>query len=187
MIRPLSRLVRLGPCARKAASLVAGLATIAAASGCVPKQCTEIGCIDGFSITTATADKRWAPGEYALGIAVDGAELSCAYTWTNTPQVGGGGVFVQCSPAVTVSVDPVTRCTETSDGDSVSQSCTPIPGQFTQRIAVQGTPVRVDVVVQRDGAVVGERSFTPAYRSSYPNGEDCGPVCRQDAQDWELP
>lgn len=187
MIRQLSCLVRLGPCARKAVSLVAGLATIAAASGCVVKQCTEIGCDDSFSITATTADKRWAPGEYALDLSVDGAEVSCAYTWTNTPQVGGGGVFVQCSPAVTVSVDPVTRCTVTSDRDSVSQSCTPIPGQFTQRITVQGTPARVDVVVQRDGAVVGERSFTPAYEKLYPNGEACGPVCRQDAQDWELP
>ncbi|WP_438020557.1 hypothetical protein WMF18_16425 [Sorangium sp. So ce315] len=187
MIRPLSCLVRLGPFARKAISLVIGLATIAAASGCVVKQCTEIGCDDGFSITTATADKRWAPGEYALNLSVDGEEVSCAYTWTNTPQAGGGGVFVQCSPTVAVSIDPVTRCTVTSDRDSVSQSCTPIPGQFTQRITVQGTPARVDVAVQRDGAVVGERSFTPAYQSLYPNGEDCGPVCRQDAQDWELP
>src|SRR5690606_18692151 len=103
VIRPLSRLVRRGPCARKAVSLVAGLATIAAVSGCFTKQCTEIGCNDGFSITTATADKRWAPGEYALDLSVDGELVSCAYTWTNTPQVGGGGVSVQCSPTVAVS------------------------------------------------------------------------------------
>lgn len=187
MIRSLSCLVRLGPCARKAAALVAGLATIAAASGCVTAECTAIGCADSFSITTATADNSWAAGEYALDLSMDGNEVSCAYSWTNTPQPGGGGVFVQCGPTVTVSIDPSTRCTETSDGDSVSQFCTPIPGQFKQLLTIQGTPARVDVVVRRDGAVVGERSFTPKYQISYPNGEGCGPACRGDTQDWELP
>ncbi|WP_437925236.1 hypothetical protein WMF37_40215 [Sorangium sp. So ce291] len=63
----------------------------------------------------------------------------------------------------------------------------PIPGQFVQGITVHGTPARVDVVVRRDGAAVGERSFTPEYQTSTPNGEGCGPACRGDAQEWELP
>ncbi|WP_437737711.1 hypothetical protein [Sorangium sp. So ce1335] len=187
MIRSLSRLVLRGPRARRAVSLAAGLATLAAASGCIKQQCTELGCNDSFTITAATADKRWAAGEYALDLSVDGNQVSCAYTWTNTPQAGGGGVFVQCSPTVAVSIEPVTRCRETSNGGAVSQFCNPIPGQFTQRITVHGTPARVVVVVRRDGAVVGEQGFTPAYQRSYPNGEACGPGCRQDAQDWELP
>ncbi|WP_438005021.1 hypothetical protein WME89_40730 [Sorangium sp. So ce321] len=187
MIRSLSRLVRLGPFARKAIALVTGLATIAAAYGCITRECTEIGCLDSFSIITTTADKSWAAGEYALELSVDGDEVSCSYTWTNTPQAGGGGVFVQCSPTVTVSIDAATRCTETSDDDSVSQSCTPIPGQFAQGITIHGTPARVDVMVRRDGELVGKRSFTPEYRTSYPNGEACGPACRGDAQGWELP
>lgn len=172
--------------ARQTAALVAGLAVAATMSGCVRKQCTEMGCVDSFSITTATADKSWAAGEYALELTVDGAVVPCAYTWTNTPQAGGGGVFVQCSPTVTVSVNPVTTCTEARDGDAVSQSCTPVPGQFTQAITIHGTPARVDVVVRRDGTVVGERSFTPAYQTWYPNGEDCEPACQGDTQDWEL-
>ncbi|WP_437659174.1 hypothetical protein [Sorangium sp. So ce1182] len=187
MIRSLSRLVRLGPFARKAIALAAGLATIAAAYGCLHRECTEIGCHDSFSIITTTADKSWAAGEYALELSVDGDEVSCSYTWTNTPQAGGGGVFVQCSPTVTVSIDAAMRCTETSDHDSVSQSCTPIPGQFAQGITIHGTPARVDVMVRRDGELVGKRSFTAEYRTSYPNGEACGPACRGDAQGWELP
>ncbi|MGK3959436.1 hypothetical protein WMF01_02550 [Sorangium sp. So ce1667] len=187
MIRSLSRLVRLGPFERKAVALVAGLATIAAAYGCLPLDCTEVGCDDSFSIITTTADKSWAAGEYALELSVDGDEVSCSYTWTNTPLPGGGGMFVQCSPTVMVSIDTFGRCTELSDGDSVSQSCTPIPGQFAQGITVQGTPARVDVVVRRDGELIAERSFTPEYQASYPNGEECGPECRGDAQDWELP
>ncbi|WP_437753566.1 hypothetical protein [Sorangium sp. So ce1389] len=187
MIRSISRLVRLGPFARKAVALVTGLATIAAAYGCLPLNCTEVGCDDSFSIITTTADKSWAEGEYALELSVDGDEVSCSYTWTNTPQAGGGGMFVQCSPSIIVSINTFMQCTETSDGDSVSQSCTPIPGKLAQGIKIQGTPARVDVVVRRDGAVVGERSFTPEYQTSYPNGEACGPECRGDAQDWELP
>lgn len=176
----------LGSCARQAAALVAGLAMTVAMPGCVTKQCTEIGCIDAFTITTATADKGWAAGEYTLELTVDGDEVSCAYRWPDAPQAGSGTV-VQCSPTVTVSVIPVTTCTETTDGDSVSQSCTPVPGQFTQLLTIQGTPARVDVAVRRDGAPLGERSFTPAYQTSYPNGKDCPPACRQDAQTWELP
>jgi hypothetical protein len=187
MTQTRSFLVRLGPRARKATALAGGLATIAVVSGCVTKECTEIGCADGFSIAAATADKSWAAGEYALELSVDGNAVSCAYSWTNTPQAGGGGMFVQCSPTVTVWIEPVTRCMETSHGDAVSQSCTPISGQFTQRVTIDGTPDRVDVVVRRDGAVLGERSFTPEYKTSYPNGEGCGPACRGDAQEWELP
>jgi hypothetical protein len=181
--------VPLGSCARKAAALAAGVAMAAAMSGCImtPKACNEMGCIDSFSITTATANKSWAAGEYTLELAVDGNAVSCAYNWTNTPEVGGGGVFVQCSPTVSVSIDPVAICTETRHGGVVSQRCTPAPGQFTQRLAIGGTPTRVDVVVRRDGALLGERSFTPAYRTSYPNGEGCEPACRQDTQDWALP
>ncbi|MGK4007340.1 hypothetical protein WMF31_32260 [Sorangium sp. So ce1036] len=180
-------LVPLGSCAREAAALVVGLAMTAAMSGCAAKQCTGMGCVDSFTIAAVTADKSWPAGEYTLELTVDGDEVSCAYGWTNTPQPGGGGVFVQCSPTVMVSVNPVTTCTETRDGDSVSQSCTPVPGQFTQLLAIHGTPARVDVVARRDGAVLGERSFTPEYRTSYPNGEGCAPACRGDAQHWELP
>ncbi|WP_437280822.1 hypothetical protein WME90_09785 [Sorangium sp. So ce375] len=189
MTLSLFSLAPLGSRARKAAALAAGFAMAAAVSGCImnPKACTEMACSDGFSVTAATADKSWPAGEYTLELAVDGNAVSCAYSWTNTPKVGDGGVFVQCSPTVSVSINPVTICTETRRGDAVSQSCTPAPGQFTQLLAVGGTPTRVDVVVRRDGALLGERSFTPAYRTWYPNGEGCGPACRQDTQDWALP
>lgn len=189
MTLSLFSLVPLGSCARKAAALAAGFAMTAVMPGCImtPKACTEMGCSDTFTITAATANKSWTPGEYTLELAVDGNAVSCAYSWTNTPKVGGSGVFVQCSPTVSVSIDAVTICTETRRGDAVSQSCVPAPGQFTQLLAIQGTPARVDVVVRRDGALLGERSFTPAYRTWYPNGEDCGPACRGDAQDWSLP
>lgn len=179
--------VRLAPRARRVAPLVAGLAAIAVASRCTTKECTEIGCSDAFSIVAATADKSWAAGEYALALSVDGNEVSCAYTWPTTPPANGGALSVQCSPAVTLSVEPETECKETTHGDAVSQSCTPIPGQFTQRLTIQGTPARVDVVLRRDGAVLGERSFTPQYQTWYPNGEDCGPACRGDTQDWAIP
>ncbi|XYH95022.1 hypothetical protein ACMHYB_45555 [Sorangium sp. So ce1128] len=182
-------LVPLGSRARTTAALAAGFAMAAAMPGCImnPKECTEIGCSDGFSITAATADKSWAAGDYTLELAVDGDKVSCAYSWTNTPTVGGGGLFVQCSPTVAVSIDAVTTCTDTRRGNSVSRSCTPVPGQFTQLLTIRGTPARVDVVARRDGALLGERSFTPEYRTSYPNGEGCEPACRGDAQDWELP
>lgn len=182
-------LVPLGSCARTTAALAAGFVMAAAMPGCImnPKACTEMGCSDTFTITAATANKSWAAGEYTLELTVDGNAVSCAYSWTNTPKVGGGGEFVQCSPTVSVSIDAVAICTETRHGDAVSLSCIPAPGQFTQVLAIQGTPARVDVVVRRDGALLGEQTFTPAYRTSYPNGKDCEPVCRQDAQDWVLP
>ncbi|WP_437591991.1 hypothetical protein [Sorangium sp. So ce1000] len=179
--------ISLSPCARKTAALAAGFAMTAATAGCAPKRCTEMGCADSFSVTAATADKSWAAGEYTLELTVDGAAVSCAYSWTNTPQAGGSGVFVQCSPTVTVAIEAVTTCTETVGRNAVSQSCTPVPGQFRQLLTVRGTPARVDVVARRNGALFGERRFTPKYQTSYPNGKDCAPACRGDAQDWELP
>ncbi|AUX40937.1 hypothetical protein SOCE26_023390 [Sorangium cellulosum] len=188
MIRFLHSIVRLDSCTRNAAALLAGLAMIAATSGCIEgKACTAMACLDGFHITTATADKSWAPGDYALEITVDGEVVSCAYSWTGTSPPGQL-VSAQCSSrAVSVEVHPVTTCTETRRGDAVSQSCVPVPGQFTQGISISGTPARVDVTERRDGAVLGERSFTPGYRTWYPNGEGCEPGCRVDEQEWELP
>ncbi|WP_437679677.1 hypothetical protein [Sorangium sp. So ce131] len=188
MIGFLHSVARLGSCTRNTAALLAGLAMIAATSGCINgKECTEMGCVNGFHITTATADKGWAPGDYELEITVDGDVVACAYSWTGTSP-SGQLVSAQCgSSAISVEVHPVTTCTETRRGDAVSQSCVPVAGQFTQGISIPGTPARVDVTERRGGVLLGERSFTPRYKTWYPNGEGCEPGCRVDEQEWELP
>ncbi len=106
-------------------------------------------------------EQELGSGEYTLELAVDGNAVSCAYSWTNTTNAGGSGVLVQCSPTASVSVNAVTIRTETRHSGAVSQSCVPAPGYFTQQLAIRGTPARSTSVVRRDGALLGERSFTP--------------------------
>jgi hypothetical protein len=46
-------------------------------------------------------------------------------------------------------------------------------------IRFTSSPAKVTIRVERDGQVLAKESFTPAYRTSEPNGPGCGPVCKQ--------
>ena len=64
-------------------------------------------------------------------------------------------------------------------GNSVSQRCDPIPGQFIEGCALQGTPTNVRIVQMVDGVVLLDESIAPTYKVVYPNGPDCDPGCKQ--------
>lgn len=80
-----------------------------------------------------------------------------------------------------------TVCTETVTDNAVSQSCEPIPGKYSLRFAVDGTPEAVTIKVEHDGAVLVKEDFSPSYKETQPNGKGCGPVCKQGAVEVKVP
>jgi hypothetical protein len=149
---------------------------------CLTKECTAVGCADGASVTVRSADGSWADGQYSLTITVDGRVHICDTALPQDLATQPGQVTtLTCTPALSAVVLPEVTCTETRNGDGVSQSCVPIAGRRFFTIDVPATPSQLEVVMQRDGTELLRETRTLKYEEVYPNGPECGPACRQAA------
>jgi hypothetical protein len=144
--------------------------------------CTDIGCVDSFSVRI-TSTEEWPSGEYIFEVTLDGVPTRCT---ARLPEaVGASGTassesFV-CTGASNLSVflSRETICTETRQGNSVSESCTPVPGPHYEFFAsTAGKPTKISVSVSRDGTRLSEEP-EPDYQNVSPNGPECGPICDQ--------
>jgi hypothetical protein len=167
-----------------------GIVAKVGGDGCDPlpeKACTAIGCEDGVSITVRPREGTFPPGKHSVLIATaeGGPIKTCTFTAPADVQVAGGFVAAECTGGVMLSVSPRTTCTTMRTGDSVSQACTPIPGQFEERIFIRGTPARVRVIQKTEETFL-DRELTPSYANARPNGPECEPVCRQASTEWEF-
>jgi hypothetical protein len=153
---------------------------VASLAGCETKVCTLRGCSNQFSATVSRADGSFPNGVHQVDVTVDGVSLSCAFTFA------GGTAPPTCSPDLMLTVAPAERCTETRTGNSVSLRCDPIPGQFVERISLQGTPGELRVVQTVDGVALLDEAMVPAYQAVYPNGPECGGACQQATASWTL-
>ena len=126
-----------------------------AASGCdtdATRGCTLIGCDDALFVVVAGPDGALAPGEYQASVSSNVADQEpavCAFTVTASGEVGS-----EC-PAFADPGEP-----------GVTVLFPPLSGSVT-------------VDVERNGARVARLGAEPAYAGRFPNGPDCGEVCRQ--------
>ena len=124
--------------------------------------CTEMGCIDGLSVTfePALAGK----GTYTFDVTVDGTAYSCDAT---IPLEGSSTV---CGTGGVVSIY--------LSGTELDPSEQSLPG-----LHVEGTPKSVQIQVHRDKALVADADLSPKYQVTQPNGPDCPPTCNSAAVD----
>jgi hypothetical protein len=122
------------------------------------KNCTALGCMNGFSLDFSATS--WPAGKYTLDLTVDGARGACE---VNLP--------LQENSSATCSLPGVTV--------GLSGSALPAAQQSLSGLQWSGTrPALVEVAVRLDGAPFGKpMSFRPAYKTSRPNGPDCEPTC----------
>jgi len=147
--------------------------------GCEEEHaCTEIGCMDGWSLTLREADGS-AP-THTVELNVDGTRVVC-------PAVSLEARTASCSDSVGLQLVDEVMCEEhvSSNGDR-SQVCTPT-GRFEEMVLVNGRPAEVVVALRDDGALTDQRTFEPRYEAAQPNGPDCGPICHQASDQWDLP
>jgi hypothetical protein len=148
--------------------------------------CTGIGCADGVNFTVSTADGTWVAGNYRLGLELDGQ--SVVYGWRFPDDVPSSGTLtLATTAALHLQLTPEATCTEQRSGEAVSQSCTPIPNHYGILGMITGAVATLRITLDRDGNTVLDQSATPAYRSVYPNGAECGPGCQEASLDLEVP
>jgi hypothetical protein len=181
VIEPAARTAAIGY-AHAMRQLLCDLVVLAAfgSAGCDSKACTTIGCSDQFSATLTRADGSFPAGVHKLDVTADGVMLSCSFTFA------GADVFAACPGGLSVSVVTATTCTEIRMGDTVSLRCDPIPGQFIERLSVQGTPRALRIVQSVDEVALMDQTAAPTYQAARPNGADCEPVCQQASATFTL-
>jgi hypothetical protein len=120
-----------------------------------PTLCTEIGCTDGYELTFDLS----TPGTWTVDVMIDGTPVHCQATLplreTNPDGCDSDVVLLFLS------------------GSELADAEHRITGLLIQQAGV----TTVDLVIEHDGAAVYSGSFTPAYVTAAPNGEECGPVC----------
>ena len=124
--------------------------------------CTEMGCIDGLSVTFDPP--LMGKGTYTFDVTVDGAAYSCDAT---IPLEGSSTV---CGTGGVVSIF--------LSGTELDPSQQSLPG-----LHVEGTPKSVQIQVHRDKALVADADLSPKYQELQPNGPDCPPTCHSAAVD----
>ena len=173
--------------ARRAAGLFVGvwLASGAALAGCfASKTCTLRGCQDQFHATVASTDGSIPSGMHVVDVTADGVTISCTFQVPLVQQPGGGTVAPQCPQGLNVFIGQASTCTETDTASSKSLTCVPIAGHFFEDITVTGKPTQLHVRLTVNGVAVLDRSETPGYTQSQPNGPTCNPVCQQADSQW---
>ncbi len=126
---------------------------IASASGCDTDAiaCTAIGCDDALAVVVARPDGALAPGRYTVSASSNVAD--------EEPSV--------CAFAVTASGEVESEC-----GAFV------VPDEPGVRVLFPPLTGSVTIDVERDGTSVARLAAEPVYVGQFPNGPDCGEVCR---------
>lgn len=133
------------------------LAACSASDPIEPKACTTIGCVDGYTLDFEASS--WAPGKYTVELTVDGKSYTCEAT-------------------LPLDASSKSSCTLPEVQLGLSGSALPAGEQGLVGLVFTSQPTKVDVTIKLDGATLGQpASFTPAYKTSQPNGPECGPTC----------
>lgn len=120
-----------------------------------------IGCVNGFALTTKA--EAWPAGSYRFVVKLDEKTVTCE----------GSLPLPACDKGLSLKCD--------GEGVMIGESGCALPAEQHgySDIHLDGEPAAVNVSVERDGEVVTSQDFTPEYKTLYPNGESCGPVCKQ--------
>ena len=151
------------------------------------KACTDIGCDNRATVTVRSPDGHWEDGTYALDVAFGDAHSACTFTMPNPLPPGYSLQPLDCTPALEAYVMAEVQCEEHTNGDNVSQVCTPIPDEYYLLAASEGTPETVGVTLQRGGDTLLDETQTISYQTSHPNGPECGPTCYGGLVELTLP
>lgn len=170
-------------------ALVGGLVLYKCSACVVPHSCTAIGCVDSVFIDAAPSDQIWPVGAYRMELQFDEQVRVCSFSVPAELPAIGAVSSVACEPhdpQLNVNIQSAVKCTEKRHEDAVSQSCERLEGQHTLQISMAGTPGRMLLRLERDGALVSEHAKTLSYVVSQPNGPDCEPLCKQSSLELRL-
>lgn len=127
-----------------------------------PKACTKMGCRSSLEIeVTGTKPGK---GKYAFEIEADGKKAQCELSLPL--KACDKGLSTKCTGDVKVEI-----------GES---GCALPPAEHGfGPISLPDSPAAARVVIKKDGKPLSDKRFTPAYKTSQPNGPGCEPTCKQ--------
>ncbi|MDB4945843.1 MAG: uncharacterized protein JWP97_5377 [Labilithrix sp.] len=132
-------------------------ATAIALGGCAlagcSSSCTTIGCLEGINVDFTEARR----GTYAVDVVIDGEASTCT---TRLPLPADTTASPCTSPDVVLYLAGRTE--------------TPAQNQIGGMVIRRQSARTVTIRITRDGIVVREATFTPAYQSRELNGPGCG-------------
>jgi hypothetical protein len=133
------------------------LAACSASDQVEPRACTTIGYVNGYTLDFEASS--WTQGKYTVELTVDGKPCTCEAT-------------------LPLDASSKSTCTLPEVQLRLSGSALPAGEQGLSGLLFTSQPAKIDVTVKLDGATLGQpASFTPAYKTSQPNGPECGPTC----------
>ncbi|WP_437567769.1 hypothetical protein [Sorangium sp. So ce542] len=154
-------LIVLGIVAACAAETPAPDAPSAAGEPPPDQGCTQIGCVDGFTVRLAS-EAPWPAGAYRFVISADGETTTCEGKLP-LPGCAAGRALTCSGPSLLIGE---------------SGCALPPSAHGFSEIQMRSAPRQVTVEVSRDGASLVKADFSPSYVESRPNGPGCEPVCR---------
>ncbi len=121
--------------------------------------CTEIGCVDGYSLDLEHA-LPWSAGDWSFVLDLDGDIVTCGTTLPFDEHEPGG-----CDADDVMLV---------RSGTALPPAEQEVDGLEVGRVDL-GTVI---VTVFLDGVQVATETFTPVWETIQPNGPGCEPTCR---------
>lgn len=140
-----------------APTLLVMTALLTACEASEGRQCTLIGCASGLGVAFQTA--AWPAGTWKVIAQTPSGERSCTVT---LPLPSDGQA--QCSALLQLGT---------------SGSALPAADHALTGVQLPDTPTSLTLKVLRDGQLVAQKAFAPAYKTSQPNGTGCEPTCTQ--------
>lgn len=116
------------------------------------RECTLLGCSDGFFLTVTPEGGAFAAGEYTFALTLDGA--------TRTVSCSLNGAHSQCAGSEITAIER--------------------PSGVVFELALPGAKqIEVTITTPCSSTPLATGSFTPTYVATQPNGAGCEPTCRQ--------
>ncbi|WP_437950762.1 hypothetical protein WME98_08080 [Sorangium sp. So ce296] len=125
------------------------------------RGCTQIGCVNGFTLRLAS-EAPWPAGAYRFVITADGETTTCEGKLP-LPDCAAGRALTCSGPSLLIGE---------------SGCALPPSAHGFSEIQMSSAPGQVTVEISRDGTSLAEADFSPSYVESRPNGPGCEPVCR---------
>jgi len=153
---------------------VAALALLPNCGDALEETCTLMGCATAFQVSFA-GDAKTA-GAYEITVTADGQKTTCTVTLPLPMPRSNCANAVSCDQSKPDFYVATSGC---ALGDTEHQ--------ISGIVFPTASPAQIDVQVYRGATEVGSGSYQPTYTTSYPNGERCGPTCKQaDAESLTL-
>jgi hypothetical protein len=140
-----------------------------------------------LSLALHPARGNFDEGSYVLELDTGAETFACQFAIPNALPTRGSAQNVECTRPLSAFLSQRSACTEQRQGNAISQTCEPIPGEYELHVSLTATPTKLRVRIQRDGEALLDREEQPKYETSRPNGPGCEPECTQARVALEIP